>query len=463
MNYKNEIDYNIIQELPNVKSLSPNIISFSPNVLNTPDASPSTVQKLKLPEEVVPVLAAAVAEALQPKHVDLYLNQIQHGGNVDNIIDTINIDTNKFLRSIDDKTIFEFVDNTSGKFFAKGSFTAVFKIKDSDSNVKILRAMDPKELYDTITSQNRKTSMDESIKRYIRKYIEDKINFVNHIIEISYYGTIFLGNDPVCPYVITKVYKNHHDILVLSDALKTELVKQLLQFNFDVDQKGYVYRDVKFDNIGFEQFDDGSIKFIVLDYDEITLVNKDKYKEQSDHMYVFAGIFNKTLLYNGRYPYGTFPPPYLLNYYTIEEQNNIIHKLNKISSTGIVHILCKVFGINNDYLQYYLQFINTYFDYEGILSHDPSLNKITQLQQEIMLSQIPNVSDLQTKLKERIIGPLTNVNYDSVLTPKQLIDTFNEIIAPALAPLNKYLKLNSKWQNKYLKYKQKYLALKYSK
>ena len=107
---------------------------------NTPN---SASQLSQLPETTSSLLAkaAAVANPIGPNKVDLYLETTQHGGSVENIIRTVNVDTNKFLRSADNRIIFEFVENTNSfegkQFFARGGLTAVYKIKGSDGIIYI--------------------------------------------------------------------------------------------------------------------------------------------------------------------------------------------------------------------------------------------------------------------------------------------------------------------------------------
>jgi hypothetical protein len=484
--------------------------SNTPNPASQQYAAPATAaasQLSELPEATSSLLAKAVAvpNPVGANKVDLYLKKTQDGGSVEDIINRIDVDTNKFLRSDDNRIIFEFVENTNieyftnKKIFARGALTAVYKIKGSDGIIYILRAMDPSEFYIFTERHDHKKSMDESITKFIGKYEEDRRLFGHHMIEIFHYGTIFSGATPVCPYVITKVYKNSSDILQLPLPLKVEFVKQLLTFNFNLDQNRYVCRDLKLVNIGYELLPTGEIKFIILDYDMVTLVKKSDYSISHNYvdprtrilyrLYGLPGLLGPSYLIHGRLPYGTFPPPYLLDYFSPDKQDEIVKRLDKISSGGIVDVLSSVFGLvpPSTLLSYQTNIIR-YFEEEKQI--DPQEKQ--RLHNIIIKCPTRDFSDLQIKLKERMLIPLTNMNYDAIPTPKQTLEIFNEIISPTppsvtasaaaiQGPSTPYMTLPTPSINmpvlntpvlntvlqpkddsakKYLKYKQKYLALK---
>ena len=409
--------------------------------------------------------------------VDLYLKITQSGGSVENIIRGLNVGINNFLRSYDNKITFEFVENTKSfdgkKFFDKGSATVVYKIRGSDGIIYILRAMDPSEFYKYSESSDHKKSMDESITKFIEKYEEDLRLFGHHMIEIFHYGTIFSGAVadgkatsgsadavadgkatsgaadadaiPVCPYVITKVYKNRSDILQLPLQLKVAFFKQLLTFNAYLDRVKYVYRDLKLSNIGYELLPTGEIKFIILDYDMVTLVKKSDYNKEYNYSnpvdrksYKLLGLANSRgigYLIHGRLPYGTYPPPYLLDYFSLEKQEEILEKLDKISSGGIVNVLSNVFELvpPQTLLSYQLKIVD-YFDRPCPKPIKPQ--KKQELHNIIINCPTLNFTDLQIKLKNHMLIPLTNMNYGDILTPNQTLEIFDKIILEPSTPLH---------------------------
>ena len=210
--------------------------------------------------------------------VDLQLSKIlpdfQSGGDPTDIVNNMNINEYKYLINNEQKLAFQFNDNKTRikiddhnrYYFAMGGLTAVFKIKKiGDDKQLILRVMDDKDLENT----------------FIKKYKEDYDLYGDNMIKIFFWGEIYNEAKKIGSYVITQLYCNENDIMKLDEESKIELVKQLLEFNKKLNDNNYVYRDLKLENIGFERIGGNKNKFIVLDYDTVTLVKKDRFDDHS--------------------------------------------------------------------------------------------------------------------------------------------------------------------------------------
>ena len=392
----------------------------------------------------------------------------QTGGDVNSNINNMDIGVNKYLRSEDKTVMFKFevegnlkTTEQSKHYFASGSGTAVFKMGKTDPTDRtkyILRVIDSTQIYD--------------INKFIDKYMADKINFGNNMIEIYYYGIIIKPGAIIAPYVITKEYGNDTSIIQLSLPLKISLVTQMLDFIILLGTKNYVYRDLKFPNIGYELLDSGDIKFIVLDYDMITLVPLDTFK-MTGYGYPYwqnLSYQNNNVHLFSRLPYGTYPPVYLLN--TVINQNLEDFKgslevfkvsLAKMASVGIANVLNNIFVDDAQIQHNYNQLFYT-------LAHvfDRTVEKTnfnywyTQCYQNYSKEDLENKESGRTYMLKLILALCNHVD-STVPTTENIKQYFLLCFNESNQFKNKYLKQTENFKNKYLKYKQKYLALKYSK
>lgn len=286
-----------------------------------------------------------------PIEVDLYLRQQSScnlyssyvGGNPSKLIQSINNKKNKYLEgSYINKTIkqknkicFEFDDKINNiediigsKYLGKGGLTSVFGLKYLTNNFMpellekklILRAMDMYEFKD--------------MSEFIDKYNNNKILFDSNIIDIYMYGKIFLPNGKfLCSYILTRFYDDHNSIANLDYKQVANYFKSMLEFFVKLENTGYFYRDLKFANIGLD-FINETCKFIVLDYDEITLVNKN---DDFFNDYNLYGCYEK-------YCAGTLIPYFIIKDY-FEVNPKWIQKFNKLHVIGLVDVMINLFFI----------------------------------------------------------------------------------------------------------------------
>ena len=354
---------------------------------------------------------------------------------------TSRFDELNFSFNDNDKTL----DRTNLRYFAKGGITAVYKIKKDggDDTQLILRVV----------------SDLEDINDFIRKYDEDSILFGNNMIEIYNYGYIYDNNideaNKIAPYVITKQYSNSNDIIASSDEDKMKLLKQLIDFNKLLDDNDYVYRDLKFDNIGFERTGE-EVKFIVLDYDAVTLVKKDVFGDTEWYNVAMKGRYP---MYR-RYVYGTYPPVYSLGLFnrTIA-LNQVKNQINKMSSIGIAQIISKMFFSNTQIDTEFDRFINNI--HALFTEHEPiDRTDFNPLKQIFMKLNTFHRDSMESKLFI-LMDRLTKLNYDHVPSPSELVEDFRFLSRTLIQARNKYILYDKSkplhpssntYESKYLKY-----------
>jgi hypothetical protein len=354
--------------------------------------------------------------------VDLQLSKIlpdfQSGGDPEIIVNNMNINEYKYLINNEQKIAFQFNDNKNRteklekNYFAMGGLTAVFKIKKmGDDKQLILRVMDDADLENT----------------FIKKYKEDSILYGDNMIKIFFWGEIYNEAKKIGSYVITQLYCNENDVMKLDEESKIELVKQLLEFNKKLNDNNYVYRDLKLENIGFERTDGNKNKFIVLDYDTVTLVKKDSFKDPKS--------YNLT---QSRYPYGTFPPLYIKEYYMLDNNNSkveeIKNKIDKLASTSIATIISDLFFIRDDFMCYPIfPDMNSSDDNKKLITTKKELDaqfKINENRWNKNKTKWKNswVNDKSISVNKKkllkLIDNLISYNYDEILNATEIYEFF---------------------------------------
>ncbi len=286
-----------------------------------------------------------------PIKVDLYLKEQSScnlyssvvGGNPQKIISIVNNIKYKNIEgqyknsptdSLINNICFEFddeannMDNIPGsKYLGKGGLTSVFGIKYLTNNFMpelsnkklILRAMD---LYEA-----------KDMDVWINKYNNVKRIFGSNIIDIYMYGNLYTNSNKfICSYVITRFY---HDYKAVSKLDYQQLIiyfKSMLDFLVKLEEHKYFYRDLKFINIGMDKNLDGSNTFVAIDYDDITIINK------NDN---FFNEFNMLGCYT-KYCAGTLIPYFIIKDY-FEVNPEWIDKFDKVHIIGLVDTMVRLF------------------------------------------------------------------------------------------------------------------------
>lgn len=149
-------------------------------------------------------------------------------------------------------------DIPGSTYLGRGTFTAVFSILDRNGREFILRI------------EEQKTNND--LRLFIEQWKYDKRMFPKNIINIWAYGIAIVDDVVVGTYTITNKYNDYTQIEKLDLMQKNNFVYNMLVFLNKLKKNGIYYRDFKIHNIGFDDVD--NLNFIVLDYDNETLMHR---------------------------------------------------------------------------------------------------------------------------------------------------------------------------------------------
>jgi len=235
------------------------------------------------------------------------------GGEPKKIIKDIGLDDanieKKIIRTIDNSYRFMFTkDNTNiyegSKYLGKGALTAVYKIKlinpeahldkpihnyKDDLILRIYNNNDKKpNALDVVDIKIGEIDTNyDSQTKFVNMWTEHKKLFPENIIDMFMYGDIILTNKETDKeeiskylgyYTLTRVYSNEKELDKLELVDKIKYFKKLLKFLIKIRLHGYTYRDLTYQNIGFDKIGD-EYNFIVLDYDIHTIMKYDEVRE----------------------------------------------------------------------------------------------------------------------------------------------------------------------------------------
>lgn len=192
-------------------------------------------------------------------------NQVGGAPDPKNVIRQVATMKNKYLYFDNCEKTFTFnpVANTKNDipgstYLGRGTFTAVFSILDRNGREFILRI------------EEQKTNND--LRLFIEQWKYDKRMFPKNIINIWAYGIAIVDDVVVGTYTITNKYNDYTQIEKLDLMQKNNFVYNMLVFLNKLKKNGIYYRDFKIHNIGFDDVD--NLNFIVLDYDNKTLMHR---------------------------------------------------------------------------------------------------------------------------------------------------------------------------------------------
>ena len=269
------------------------------------------------------------------------------GGFPEETIDLIDLTDVKLPRSIiktlDNNYIFKFNDTNNqheygSKYLGKGALTAVYGISLIEQKPENKFKIPLKYKDDLILRIYENTEDELDIKpdididgidvyndaqtKIINMWTTHKRLFPINIIDLFLYGAITLNGEYVGYYTITRKYFTDKKIKILDIKDKLTYLKNMYTFFKDLDENNYTYRDIKMANVGT----DDELNFIVLDYDQYTILNEDE-------------INNLKTEYTIRFTVGTYPPIYI-----IEQGSDFNYKLTYLG--GLLDILLKIFDEN---------------------------------------------------------------------------------------------------------------------
>lgn len=377
---------------------------------------------------------------LNPIKVDLYLKEQSScnlyssvvGGNPKKIISLVNNIKYKYIEGkynnsstngLINNICFEFDDEVNNlddiigsKYLGKGGLTSVFGVKYLTNNFMselsnkklILRAMD---LYEP-----------KDMNSWINKYNNVKRIFGTNIIDIYMYGNLYtISNKFICSYVITRFYHDYKAVSNLDYQQSILYFKSMLDFLVKLEEQKYFYRDLKFVNIGMDINFDGSNTFVVMDYDDITIINK------NDN---FFNEFNMIGCYT-KYCAGTLIPYFVIKDY-LEIKQNWIDKFDKVHVIGLVDTMIRLFFENEKNSLNILKILYKPCDYDSCIHYYQYLkifddkNKYDMLEYSL-ISLKPKFVELEHNKKDcliYLIMNLLNKNYYNINSSKIIRDEF---------------------------------------
>lgn len=365
------------------------------------------------------------------------------------------------------KTRFKFHNNSKAFFndniyFGCGTFSAIYSIKLEESS-PLIPDKYKEELILRIyqNPSNYKPKSDLNIgdldlnndiqSGFIKNWMKHKQLFPDNIIDIYVYGDIELetihGMRYIGFYTITRRYIVDDKIKDFTLDNKMKYLKNTLTFLKKLEVNNLTLRDLKFENSG----SDSDFNFVVIDYDQDTIINEDRIKEL---------IIDNNL----GYAVGTYPFTYLID--------KTYFDYRYIYLTGLLELFVELFNSNfsdkiiyNDIRLILLDIVNVYRDYIKNYYNSNPIKKVLWY-----------VSDNKTKydtLKTLIKSLLGTIKKDKKLN--ELLEKFcitclvfsnSDIESNFLTKLIELIELKGKsdlsggYYLKYLKYKTKYLELK---
>lgn len=360
----------------------------------------------------------------------------------DNYLDQVEKISEKMTKKICfvfDDEINIYGDIEGSKYLGKGGITSVFGLKYLTNNFMkeltdkklILRAID----FDNFINMN----------EFIKKYNKNKMLFDSNMIDIYMYGYIYLGDKLLCTYTITRKYYDYNYIKNLEYNEMISYFKSLLEFLVKLEANEYFYRDLKFANIGLDLIDNANktnnithkydYKFVVLDYDEATLINKN---DSFFTNYNMNGCYEK-------YCAGTLIPYFIIKDY-FELNPNWIKKFDKVYIVGLVDIIINLFFTKEKNSSNVLKILykpchyNTcihYYRYLKIFDDKTSMD----LLEYSLINLKPKFIELEHNKKDcliYLIMNLLNKDYSLINSPtiilneytNQIINTKSKILVP---------------------------------
>jgi hypothetical protein len=361
---------------------------------------------------------------MHPIRKNLIIKKSQIGGRLfaPDIIKLINLNQGLAIYDFDDqsKKMFNFKENYS---LGNGTNTVLYKIQPVSELPHEFNKYSDKlliRIYDDSAEQIN-LLMNEN-------YIEHKKRFPKNIIDIYYYGNIQINNDGNTSnvyYSITREYNIiANNFLDRSFDQSLDILKSLLTFLNELYKSNICYRDMKTENIGYDEYNN----CVIIDYDSITLLGvKDVYD-----------LCNSE---NLKFVYGTYVPKYetreidLISSFATEIRKLDGKSIRKLDGKS-VRELC---GINKMYtislseiivsLFFKSQLNNGQFYFNDYAHNfDPTHFDINKIKRDIesleMLEEFD--SNLNSMMKHIIKNLVLTNYYTNIYTPQEIINLFTE-------------------------------------
>ena len=342
------------------------------------------------------------------------INQI--GGLATNILDNmtenyqyLNTDNGLYFETNDKDKNKNKKSNSNFNYLGNGTFTVVVSIKyidfrGSNNNPKNWDDKFNDRLILRITEENSDNLIENNYKK-------DKPIFGENLLDIYLYGKLKIklkDEDKEYYYTITREYNTNLTELNIYNKIK--FIKSYFEVLILAHDNKIFYRDSKYENVGYD-LDENICKFIILDYDEYTLVRIDAISEK-DKIDTTKPFFH-----------GTFPVYYAINY-IFGDKDNIKNlpknNYDKLYISGMIDILNKLLLNENNNITTFLNYCSTFVMIKNHINksfrNTTTFKQFTEIQQKKIL-----------KIKDDLNAYNKNSIFFSEITLINLEQTISEL------------------------------------
>lgn len=258
---------------------------------------------------------------------------------------------------------------------------------------------------------------------FIEEWKANKEIFQDSIMNINMYGNLYTKDKTfICNYIITNKYENHHSLLKLNYDHTIKYIIKLMLFLEKCKTNNIIYRNFKFSGIGYE-FVNSEIQFVVLEYDDITLIKKnDKFfsskKDGCDTMCA-----------------GTLVPYYIIKDF-FEMDSEWANKLDKLYSVGLAETLIFLLYTQDEVMDnlFKLMYNPSYLKpclhyYHFMKLFDDETNKSIFF--KLIMSLKPKFVEVDQQILNpmfiRIIQNCFDTKYNAIKSPMSYLQNINKI------------------------------------
>ena len=297
--------------------------------------------------------------------------------------------------------------NVNFKYLGAGTFTVVVGIE----YVNFIGTNNPKNWDNKYNDKLILRITEESSSILIENnYKIDKPIFRDNLLDIYLYGKLKINGVEKYYYTITREYNTNLNELNIYNKIK--FIKSYFNVLLIANHYNIFYRDSKYENVGYDLSGNECI-FIILDYDEDTLVNIDTYSIDTKQTFF----------------HGTFPTYYALThiYENRDNKKDLVRThYDKLYISGMLDILNYVLFSNNNidiFLRECSKFIrlinNKSLHFSKIAKFEDIVQKKNTINIDMYNKSSLNISEINLTNIEQIILDLfkffiKDLIYDSI-------------------------------------------------
>lgn len=340
--------------------------------------------------------------------IDFTVTQSQIGGLSKNILKHINSNY-QFLKT-DNGLHFKTNNknkqlNNNFKYLGAGTFTVVVGIE----YIKFIGTNNPKNWDNKYNDKLiLRITEEDSSSLVENNYIKDKPIFRDNLIDIYLYGKLKINGVVKYYYTITREYNTNLNELNIYNKIK--FIKSYFNILLIANKNKIFYRDCKYENVGYDVSGNECI-FIILDYDEHTLLNIDTYSKDTKQAFF----------------HGTFPTYYALTYIyqDIYNKKDLPKSYyDKLYITGMLDILNNILFDNDNIIKFLYkctEFIRLINDqrfskmakFEDVIKKKNTINLDMYNKSKINISEI-NLTNIEQIILDLFKFFMKDLIYDSI-------------------------------------------------